>query len=45
MRRNNIEKLLNTKLFEGINFITFETKYFNCFTFSKETKDIYLFKR
>ena len=45
MRRNNIEKLLNTKLFEGISFITFETKYFNCFTFSKETKDIYLFKR
>ena len=45
MRRNNIERLLNTKLFEGITFINFETRYFNCFTFSKEKKGTYLFKR
>ena len=45
MRRNNIERLLNTRLFEGITFINFETRYFNCFTFSKENKGTYLFKR
>ena len=45
IRRNNIERLLNTKLFIGINFATFESRYFNCFTFSKEKKGAYLFKR
>ena len=45
IRRNNIERLLNSKLFQGISYITFESKFFNCFTFSKEKKGTYLFKR
>ena len=45
IRRNNIERLLNTTLFKGVSYITFESKYFNCFIFSKENKGVYLFKR
>ena len=45
IRKNNIEKLLSTKLFEGVSFISFDTKLFNCFIFSKEEKGSYLFKR
>ena len=45
MRRNNIERLLNTNLFQGISYLVFETKYFNCFIFAKENKGTYLFKR
>ncbi len=45
IRRKNIERLLNSKLFQGISYITFESKFFNCFTFSKEKKGTYLFKR
>ena len=45
IRRNNIERLLNTKLFQGITFKSFEAKLFNCFRFSKEKKGKYLFQR
>ena len=45
IRRNNIERLLNSKLFIGITFAAFESRYFNCFNFSKEKKGTYLFKR
>ena len=45
MRRNNIERLLNTRLFQGITYISFESKLFNCFIYSKEKKGTYLFKR
>ena len=45
IRKNNIERLLNTRLFKGVSFISFDVKLFNCFTFSREEKGAYLFKR
>jgi CRP-like cAMP-binding protein len=44
-RRNNIERLLNTKLFYGVNYHTFDTKLYNYFIFTKERKGDYMFKR
>ena len=44
-RRNNIERLLNTKLFYGVNYHTFDTKLYNYFIFTKEKKGDFMFKR
>ena len=44
-RRNNIERLLNTKLFYGLNYHTFDTKLYNYFIFTKERKGDFMFKR
>ena len=44
-RRNNIERLLNTKLFCGVNYHTFDTKLYNYFIFTKERKSNFMFKR
>ena len=44
-RRNNIERLLNTKLFYGVNYHTFDTKFYNYFIFTKERKGDFMFKR
>ena len=44
-RRNNIERLLNTKLFYGVNYHTFDTKLYNYFIFTKERKGDFMFKR
>ena len=44
-RRNNIERLLNTKLFYGVNYHTFDTKLYNYFIFAKEKKGDFMFKR
>ena len=44
-RRNNIERLLNTKLFYGITYTSFDARLFNYFIFSKEKKGNYFFKQ
>ena len=44
-RRNNIERLLSTKLFYGLNYHTFDTKLYNYFIFTKERKGDFMFKR
>ena len=44
-RKNTIEGLLKCKLFQGYNYFCFESKFFNCFIFSKHKKGDYIFKQ
>ena len=44
-RKNTIEGLLKCKLFQGYNYFSFESKFFNCFIFNKHKKGDYLFKQ
>ena len=45
IRRNNIDGLLKSKLFNNFSYYNFEPRLFNCFFFVKHKKGDYLFKQ